>query len=129
VVATLATGQAPLSTAGPSGRVGSTPAAAVGPTWPDPAGSEPDTSLLAVTNYPDVVILAAVLADPHWSAIASNDHRLDRLPFELEVSRRLNIARAGFALGDRLIDWAEGRAHIHRLAVHQQPNYRGPEVW
>lgn len=63
----------------------------------DPAGSEPDTSLLPVTNCPDVVILSAVLADLHWSAIASNDHRLDRMPFELEVSRRPNISRAGFA--------------------------------
>jgi hypothetical protein len=52
------------------------------------AGSEPDTSLLPVTNYPDVVILAAVLAHLHRSAIASNDHRLDQMPFELEVSPR-----------------------------------------
>jgi hypothetical protein len=126
LVAARSTGQAPLSTAGPSGRVGSTPAAAARPTGPDPAGSEPDTSLLPVTTHPDVVILAVVLADPHWSAIASNAHRLARMPFELEVSRRPNIARAGFALDNPLIDWEEGQAHIHRLALHQQPTIEAP---
>ena len=67
------------------------------PAIPAESCSEPDTSLLPVTNCPDVVILSAMFADLHWSAIASNDHRLDRMPFELEVSRRPNISRTGFA--------------------------------
>lgn len=95
----------------------------------DPTRAEPDTSLLRMANYPEVVTLAAVLANPHWSAIASVDQRRDRLPFELEVARRLRLAGTGFAWDDPLVTWQEGQAHVRRLQLHQQPGYRGPEVW
>jgi hypothetical protein len=70
-----------------------------------------------------------MLVSLRWSAIASADHRLDRLPFEREVARRLNLLDTGFAADDPLITGQEGQAHARRLNLHQQPGYRGPEVW
>jgi hypothetical protein len=95
----------------------------------DPARAEPDTSLVRLANYPEVVTLADVLASPRWSAIASNDRRLNRMPFELEVARRLKLPDTGFAWDDPLVTWQEGRAHVRRLQLSQQPGYRGPEIW
>jgi hypothetical protein len=63
------------------------------------------------------------------TAIASNDRRLNRMPFELEVTRRLKLPDTGFAWDDPLVTWQEGRAHVRRLQLNQQPGYRGPEIW
>lgn len=82
-----------------------------------------------MVNYPEVVTLADLLASENWRAIASADHRRDRLPFDREVVRRLNLAPVGFSPGDPLVSWQEGEALIRRQRLHQQPGYRGPEVW
>lgn len=95
----------------------------------NPGNTALDTSMLRMANYPEVVALAGVLASGHWLAIASADYRRDRLRFELEVARRLKLAQAGFGSGDPLVTWQEGQAHVRRLQLHQQPGYRGPEVW
>lgn len=95
----------------------------------NPSTTEPDTDLLHMANYPEVVALASVLASPHWSAIASADYRRGRLSFDVEVARRLNLAPTGFASSDPLITWQEGHAHVRRLQLHEQPGYRGPEIW
>jgi hypothetical protein len=94
-----------------------------------PASPEPDTSLLAMANYPEIVTLAGMLASPHWSAIASADYRRDRLPFELEVARRLHLDLTNSAPGDPLLSWEEEEALARRRRLHQQPGYRGSEVW
>jgi hypothetical protein len=94
----------------------------------DPTLVEPDTTLMRMANYPDVVTLAGVLASPQWSAIASINDRRDRLPFEFEIARRLNLGKTGFAWDDPLVTWEKGQAHVRRLQLNQQPNYAGPEV-
>lgn len=94
-----------------------------------PTSPEPNASLLAMANYPEIVTLAGMLADPHWSAIASADHRRDRLPFEREVARRLHLDLTSSAARDPLLSWEEGEALARRRRLHQQPGYRGPEVW
>ena len=93
------------------------------------AHPEPDASLLAMANYPEIVTLAGVLASPHWSAIANADYRRDRLPFELEVARRLHLDLASSAPGDPLLSWEEGEALTRRRRLHQQPGHHGPEIW
>lgn len=85
--------------------------------------------LRAMLNYPDVVTLAALLADPRWSVHASADRRQDRLQFELEVARRLHLPQVAAAVGDPLVSWEESQALARRWRLHQQPGYRGPEVW
>jgi hypothetical protein len=95
--------------------------------WQDDLGA--DASRFAMVRYPDTVTLATLLADPHWSALASADRRADRLPFELEVARRLQLPCIGSADGDPLVSWEEGQALARRWRLHQQPGYRGPEVW
>jgi hypothetical protein len=49
--------------------------------------------------------------------------------FDREVARRLGLARPGFGAGDPLVSWQDGQALIRRQRLHQQPDYRGPEVW
>lgn len=88
-----------------------------------------DAHFLATINYPDVVTLATLLADPHWSAIANADRPADRLPFELEVARRLNLPPIGSFHGDPLVSWEEGQALVRRHQLNQQPGYHGPEIW
>jgi hypothetical protein len=82
-----------------------------------------------MVDYPEVATLATLLADPHWRSIASADHRADRLPFELEAARRLNLAPIESVVGDRFVPWEEGQALARRSRLNQQPGYRGPEVW
>lgn len=94
-----------------------------------PTSPEPNASLLAMANYPEIVTLAGVLASPHWSAIAGSNDKRDRLPFELEVARRLGIPRIGFLPTDPLVDWQEGEAHVRRLNLNRQPGDLEPEAW
>jgi len=93
------------------------------------SGWPAEQRLRAMLSYPDVVTLAALLAEPHWSANASADRRPDRLQFELEVARRLDLPHVGAAVGDPLVSWKESQALARRWRLHQQPGYRGPEVW
>jgi hypothetical protein len=90
---------------------------------------EPDRSVLRMVNYPEVVTLADLLAGESWRPIASADHRRDRLPFDREVARRLNLAPSGFAPDDPLVSWQEAEALDRRRRLHEPPGYRGPEVW
>jgi hypothetical protein len=90
---------------------------------------EPERSVLRMVNYAEVVTLAGLLASESWRAIASADHRRDRLTFDREVARRLNLAPTGFAPDDPLVSWQEAEALARRRRLHQQPGYRGPEVW
>ncbi len=85
--------------------------------------------LRTMLTYPDVVTLAALLADPRWSTIASADRRQDRLQFELEVARRLHLPHIPPPASDPLVTWEEAQALARRWRLHQQPGYRGPEVW
>lgn len=93
------------------------------------SGWPAEQRLRAMLSYPDVVTLAALLADPRWSTIASADRRQDRLQFELEVARRLHLPHVPPAVGDPLVTWEEAQALARRWRLHQQPGYRGPEVW
>ncbi len=93
------------------------------------SGWPAEQRLRAMLTYPDVITLAALLADPSWSTIASADRRRDRLQFELEMARRLDLPHLASAVGDALVSWEEGQALARRWRLHQQPGYRGPEVW
>jgi hypothetical protein len=95
----------------------------------EPLERRVEPSVLAMVDYPEVATLATLLADPHWRSIASADHRADRLPFELEAARRLNLAPIESVVGDRFVPWEEGQALARRSRLNQQPGYRGPEVW
>lgn len=83
----------------------------------------------ALVNYQAVVTLATVLAEPRWTAIASADHRADRLLFEREVADRLGLPPIGSTAGDPLVSWEEGQALVRRQRLHRNLHYRGPEVW
>jgi len=61
--------------------------------------------------------------------IASADHRRDRVRFDREVACRLGLATAGFDANDPLVWWQDAEALVRRRHLHQQPGYRGPEVW
>jgi hypothetical protein len=82
-----------------------------------------------MVRYPDTVTLATLLADPHWSALASTDRRPDRLPFELGVARRLDLPFIGAADGAPLVAWEESQALGRRRRLHHQTGHCGPEVW
>ena len=90
---------------------------------------EPDAGLSPMVNYPEIVTLASLIADDDWRAIASADHRRDRVSFDREVARRLGLACTGFDSGDPLVSWQEAEAVVRRQRLHEQPGYRGPEVW
>jgi hypothetical protein len=90
---------------------------------------QPDGSVLHMVNYPEVVTLADLLASERWRTIASANYRRDRWPFDREVARRLDLVVIGFAPEDPLVSWEEGEALARRSWLHQQPGYRGPEVW
>jgi hypothetical protein len=96
----------------------------------NPVGRSPGGSgVLRLVNYPEVVTLASLLASEQWRAAASADHRRDRVSFDREVARRLGLAHTGFDAGDPLVRWQDGQALIRRQRLHQQPGYRGPEIW
>ncbi len=93
------------------------------------SGWPAEQRLRAMFSYPDVVTLAALLADPRWSTIASADLRPDRLQFEVEVARTLHLPNVRPVGGDPLVMWEETQALARRWRLHQKPGYRGPEVW
>lgn len=93
------------------------------------SGRDSGESLLRMLSYPEVVTLANLFASESWRSIASADRKGDRLPFDREVARRLDLPPTGFDTSDPLVSWQEGEALIRRQRLHQQPGYRGPEVW
>lgn len=90
---------------------------------------EPDASLRRMLSYPEAVTLANLFVNESWRIIASADRKRDRLRFDREVARRLDLAPTGFDVSDPLICWQESEALIRRQRLRQQPGYRGPEIW
>lgn len=80
-------------------------------------------------SYPEAVTLANLFVNESWRIIASADRKRDRLRFDREVARRLDLAPTGFDVSDPLICWQESEALIRRQRLRQQPGYRGPEIW
>lgn len=91
--------------------------------FPECAGAA--VTLAPMFNYPEIVTLAALLANAHRTDIAASGHRFDRGLFDRRQLDASTLPGAASPSTTRR-SWAESHAHVQRMGQCQQRDDPSP---